>query len=133
MVKNSKNQANELFFVEIKQPDSVRKDILESLKEIIELLRRFENFKEVRHEKMQKMQKLKALMREANKLMGVLKIKLPQTSLRGMVPQQRELSKPKQVQEKKKTEVKEHKKEKTHLDKLQEELNAIESKLKSFA
>ena len=133
MAKSTKEHNNELFFVEIKQPDEVRKDILETLKGIIELLQRFENFKRARHEKMERITKLRILMRDTNKLMGVLKIKLPQTNLRGMIPKHH-APKPKKAHPKKKVaEVKEPKKEKTHLDKLQDELNAIESKLKSFS
>lgn len=134
MAKNTKEHG-ELLFVEIRQPDEVRKDILESLKEILELLQRFETFKRTRHEKMEKIQRLRGLMRDTNKLMGALRLKLPQTSLRGMVPKQHSAPKPKKApaKEKKEAEKKEPKRERTQLEKLQEELNAIESKLKSFS
>src|SRR3990167_5884154 len=88
MVKNMKEQKSELFFVEIREPDEVRRHILETLKEVLELLQKFESFKHLRHEKMEKIQKLRILMRDAGKLMGELKAKLPQTSLKGMVPKQ---------------------------------------------
>ena len=133
MVKNAKEHSSELFFVEIRQPDDARKDILETLKDIIELLQKFESLKRTRHEKMEKIQKLRILMRDTNKLMGVLKLKLPQTNLKGIVPKHHE-PKPKKVHAKKKeAEEKVPKRERTELDKLQEELRAIESKLKSFS
>jgi len=130
MVKNARENNNELFFVEIREPSEVRKHILETLKDVLELLQKFESFKHLRHDKMVRIDKLRVLMRDANKLMGVLKTKLPQTSLKGMVPKQHA---PKKVQAKKKEmPEKVPKKERTELDKLQFELNAIESKLKSF-
>src|SRR3989344_7114147 len=87
MVKNMKEHG-ELFFVEIREPDEARKHILETLKEVLELLQKFERFKHLRHEKMERIQKLRILMRDANKLMGELKAKLPQTSLKGIIPKQ---------------------------------------------
>ena len=134
MVKNMKEQKSELFFVEIREPGEVRRHILETLKEVLELLQKFESFKHLRHEKMVRIDKLRVLMRDTNKLMGVLKAKLPQASLKGMVPKQH-APKAKKITAKKKEEKAEKvpKKERTELDKLQSELNAIESKLKSFS
>ena len=132
MVKSAKEH-NELFFVEVKEPDEVRRNILETLKEVLELLQRFENFKHLRHEKMERIQRLRILMRDTNKLVGVLRIKLPQTNLKGMVPKQHTPKTKKAAAKKKESPAeKVPKKERTELDKLQEELNAIESKLKSF-
>lgn len=132
MVKNVKENNNELFFVEIREPDEVRRHILETLKEVLELLQKFESFKHLRHEKMERIQKLRILMRDANKLMGVLKAKLPQTSLKGVIPKQHAPKQKKAEAKKKEAPEKVPKKERTELDKLQSELNAIESKLKSF-
>src|SRR3989338_10973601 len=84
MKKVKEPQGNELFFVQIREPSEVRRCILESLKEILEMLQRFEKFRHIRHDKLMKMQKLRVLMRDANKLMGELKSRLPQTSLKGV-------------------------------------------------
>jgi len=132
MVKNIKEHNAELFFVEIREPDEVRRHILETLKEVLELLQKFESFRHLRHKKMERIDKLKILMRDTNKLMGVLKSKLPQTSLKGMIPKQHAPKQKKVNAKKKETPEKIPKKERTELDKLQSELNAIESKLKSF-
>ena len=132
MPKNPKEQDNELFFVEIKEPAEFRRNILESLKQILEMLQKFEKFRHVRNEKLVKIQKLRNLVKDANKIMINLKSKLPQTSLKGMAA--REAPKPKKIPQKKK-EAKEEKipkKEKTELERLESELSAIESKLKSF-
>jgi len=131
MAKNAKEQDNEVFFVQVSEPDEVRRDILESLKEILELLQKFEKFKHRRHEKLEKIQHLRKLIKDANKLMGNLKLKLPQTNLRGMAV--RESPKPAKKKEiKEAPKKKETRKEKTELEKLEDELSAIESKLKSF-
>ncbi len=130
MKKNVKEQeSNELFFVQIREPSEVRRGILESLKKILELLQRFEKFRHIRHDKLMKIQKLKVLMKDANKLMGELKSKLPQTSLKGVVV--KETSKQPKKPAKKKEE-QQPKKNKSELERLEAELSAIESKLKSF-
>ena len=133
MPKELKEQ-NEVFFVQVLEPVQVRRNILESLKQILELLQRFEKFKHIRHEKMGKIQRLRILMRDTNKMMADLKSKLPQTNLRSVVP--KEIKKPakKAVQKKyEAAQAKIPKKEKTELEKLESELSAIESKLKSFS
>ena len=134
MAKNAKEQDNEIFFVQVKEPVEVRKDILESLKEILELLHRFEKFKQERHKKLERIQHLRKLVRDSNKLIGNLKLKLPQINLKGIAA--RDSPKPVKKAQKKKGEKevqKERPKNKTELEKLEGELSAIESKLKSFA
>lgn len=128
MKKNAKEQDNELFFVQVREPSEVRRNILESLKEILELLQRFEKFKHLRHEKLIKIQRLRVLMKDTNKLLGDLKMKLPQTSLKGVSA--KEAPKPRKVAQKKREE--QPKKGKSELERLESELSAIESKLKSF-
>lgn len=130
MKKNIKEEhGNGLFFVQIREPSEVRKSILESLKEILEMLQRFEKFKHIRHEKLMKIQKLRILMRDANKLMAELKAKMPQTSLKGIIVKEaKQTKKP----AKKKEAQPQPKKEKSELERLEAELSAIESKLKSF-
>jgi len=132
MANKAKGQENELFFVEIKEPGEVRRNILEALKEIVELLQRFEKFRHVRQEKLARIQKLRSLIKDANKMLGSLKAMLPQTGIR--VPAAREQKQhPKKAQKKKEAkEEKPAKKERTELEKLEAELGAIESKLKSF-
>ncbi len=130
MKKNVKEQeSNELFFVQIREPSEVRRNILESLKEILEMLQRFEKFKHIRHDKLMKIQKLRVLMRDTNKLMGELKTKLPQTSLRGVAVKE---TKPTKKPAKKRESQPQQEKKKTELERLQTELSAIENKLKSF-
>ena len=131
-----KEQHKELFFVQVREPIEVRKCILETLKQIVEVLHRFEKFKSLRHEKIEKIQKLRGLLKDTNKVLGTLKMKLPQTNLR--VNADREAPVAKKTSHKKSKKAKEKKPEKapkkemTETEKLEAELSAIESKLKSL-
>ncbi len=132
-----KEQSNELFFVEIKEPTEVRRNILESLKEILEVLQRFEKFKNIRHEKLENIHKLRGLLKDANKMLGNLRLKLPQTSLRAAVVRETAAHKAHHKKRKKgkyaeKEPEKAPKRETTEDEKLESELSAIESKLKSL-
>lgn len=145
MVKK-KEKKEELFFVELRDPEEVKKSILLVLKDILEALKRFEKFRETRHKKLDKIQKLRILVKEANKMLGSLKSKLPQTSLKAAFqaePPARLISnndKAGNNKKKKNTDSDEPqqkakqapKKEMTELERLEFELNAIENKLKSF-
>ena len=134
MVK-SKEENNGLFFVQVKEPNEVRRNILETLKDIVEVMHRFEKFRHIRHEKLQKIQHLRILIRQANKMLGVLKTKLPQTNLRATAVRQAP-AQTKKGHHKKKAKAagqeKMPKREMTEVEKLEAELNAIESKLKSL-
>ena len=131
-----KEQSSELFFVQVKKPNEVRKDILETLREIVETLHRFEKFRHIRHEKLEKIHHLGVLIKQANKILGNLRLKLPQTNLRATAV--RVSSEPKMAHHKKKRksnaaeekQEKMPKKEITEVDKLEAELSAIEGKLK---
>ena len=135
-----KEQNNEMYFVHIKEPNEIRRNILETLKDIVEVLQRFEKFKHTRHEKLEKIQKLRGLLKDANKMLGNLKLKLPQTNLRATVIKEAPIHS-KEAHHKKKKKVKSSeeksekapKKEMTELEKLESELNAIEGKLKSLS
>ena len=130
-----KEQDTGLFFVEVKEPSEVRRNILEFLKEIVETLQRFEKFKHIRHEKIENMHKLGRLLKDANKMLGDLKSKLPQTNLRAIVNETPKQSKAHHKKKKKGKVVEEkpQKKDMSELEKLESQLSAIESKLKGLA
>ena len=136
MVK-TKEQDKELFFVKLKEPNEVRRNILETLKEIVEVLHKFERFKHIRHEKIEKISRLRALLKQANKMLGDLRLKLPQTNLRANII--RQTQKPQNVDHKRGKKVnptesqKIPKKDMTELEKLEAELSAIEGKLKNLS
>ena len=64
MAKESKD----MFFVEVRNPNEVRRNILESMKGIIESLQRFEKFKVMRKDKIDKINGLRKTVKELNKL-----------------------------------------------------------------
>ena len=144
--ENLKEQNADMFFVRVKEPTQIRKQVLETLKRILEVLHRFEKFKRIRHEKFERIQKLSSLLKEANKMLGNLKLKLPQTNLKAVVLKEIPPQTPKATYKKskktkgKKTKVSEEKiqkkepikKEMTDVEKLESELNAIEGKLKNL-
>lgn len=128
-------QNNELFFVQLKQPSEVRKNILETLREILEILQKFEKFKRLRHEKLENVNKLSNLLKETNKMFGALKLRMPQTSLRTNIARQTAPQTKKIVAKKKKKDATAKKPVKRHIsevEKLETELSAIEGKLKGL-
>ena len=131
-----KGESNELFFVQVKEPSEVRRNILETLRDIVEVLKRFEKFRHIRQEKLEKINKLRGLLKETNKVFGTLKAKLPQTNLRATAvreaPKQHKKAHHKKGKKAEVAEEKMPKKEMTETDKLEAELTAIESKLKSL-
>ena len=129
---------NELFFVQIPEPLEVRRNILEILKEILSTLQMFEKFKEIRHRKLENIHNLRMLLRQANRMIGDLKGKLPQTDLKAVVVKEAKphaekdmKQKPSQTQSSKQEE-KPKKKNLTELERLESELSAIEGKLKNL-
>ena len=132
-----KEDTNGLFFVQIKEPTEIRRNILETLKEIVEVLQRFEKFKHLRHEKLNEINKLRSQLKDANKMLGTLRLKLPQTNLRAAAVRESPAKKAHHKKSKKAKAAapaeKAQKKEPTELEKLEAELSAIEGKLKSLA
>ncbi|MBI2647295.1 hypothetical protein HYW99_02355 [Candidatus Woesearchaeota archaeon] len=81
------------------------------------------------------MQKLSVLLKQANKMLGNLRTMMPQTNLKAIAPketlQERKVT-VKKKERKEKVSEKISKKEMTDIEKLEVQLNAIESKLKSL-
>ena len=117
----------ELFFVEIKQDSTLKRDVLEAQKGMVEALQRYQNIKFIRDKKIENVNKLRSMLKHLHKMVSELKEKLPHTKIKG-----EEVKKKKQASKspvKKKEAVKKEKKPMTELQKLEAELNAIESKL----
>ena len=128
-----KEHNNQIYFVQILEPEEIKRNILETLRNVLEELHRFEKFKAIRHEKLGDINNLRKSFRDVNKLFGSLKAKLPQVDTR--------VTEPKPVQEKKpqnKVKLQEKpqkapKKQMTEMEKLESELSVIENKLKELA
>ncbi len=133
-----KNQSEGLFFVQVRDPSEIRRNILETLRSILEMLQRFEKFRHIRHKKLDDINRLRSLLKDTNKMFGSLKLKLPQTNLRAAIAREAQTDrKPRHAKKKKMASEEEPKKAPkrgmTELEKLESELSAIEGKLKSLA
>jgi cell fate (sporulation/competence/biofilm development) regulator YmcA (YheA/YmcA/DUF963 family) len=131
-------KSKDIFFVEVREPEEVRRNILESLKEIVESLQRFEKFKETRKDKLDKVNKLRKIVKDTSMSILDLKKSLPEAKIRAVRSVSKIAEKEKASGKKKpvarKKIFKEETKEKpmTELQKLESELNEIESKLESL-
>lgn len=127
------------YFVQVKNPNDVRRSILHTLKDIVDVLRRFEKFKHIRQEKEQNIQKLRVLLKESNKMLGNLKLRMPQTSLKAtdlkdhLHIERAPHKKAKADKAPKDKEVEEPKKSMTNIEVLEAQLGAIEDKLKGLS
>ncbi|MBS3126253.1 hypothetical protein J4453_02310 [Candidatus Woesearchaeota archaeon] len=128
-----------VFFVGLKYPVELRRTILEMLKDVVDDLHKFEKFKESREAKVRETENLKTAMKEIDKLMAKLKNALPKTNIRVRLHDHERLARKREEEKKraldkgKKKEAREEtRKESTQLERLESELDAIESKLKDL-
>jgi len=126
---------DEAFFVKIKESSDVKRNLLESLKDIVENMQRFERFKNTREEKIRNINKLKVDIKELVKLNSQLKSALPEAKLRIAI--KKAMKKKHKNPKKAAINEVERKTEKSvarsrpvsELEKLESELSAIEGKL----
>ena len=147
-MKEIKGQ-EEIFFARVKEPSEIKRSLLESLKDIVENLHRFEKFKSIRQEKVRSIDKLRADIKELIKLNSSLKVAFPETKLRVAIEEKKveeKKERPKHHVHHKKAKKKflkkkaereigermERSRPATELEKLESELNAIESRLSSL-
>jgi len=69
------------FMVRISEPRLVRKDILESLREVIVFMQSYEQFKHVQDEKVTTISALREIIKDLNNLTNKLRTKLPKGKL----------------------------------------------------
>ena len=130
-------ESEDILFVEIRGPSEVRRNILESLKNIVETLQRFEKFKHLRKEKIHSINKLSNDLKRMNKMLSDLKNAVPETKLREIkiksILKEEEKEKPKKKKHgKRHKEAEERQKPLTEVDRLESELGAIEEKLRGL-
>jgi hypothetical protein len=77
--KNEKD--SDVFFVGIKDDREVKRNILESMKDILQSLQKFEDFRHTRLEKNRSILELKRVVKEINSLVGKLKVSLPKSNI----------------------------------------------------
>lgn len=122
------DEEKELFFAELRNPNEIRRNVLEARREIIESLQRYENIKFLRDQKLEKIKELRKVTKDINKTIVNLRNILPKAKIREETIQ---VKKKKETQKKRKVKKKEEPKEKhtSELDRMEAELNAIEEKL----
>ena len=130
-------ESEDILFVEIREPSEVRRNILESLKNIVETLQRFEKFKHLRKEKIHSINKLSNDLKRINKMFSDLKNAIPETKLREIkaksILKEEEKEKPKKKKHGKWHKgAEERQKPLTEVDRLESELGAIEEKLRGL-
>ena len=119
-------------FVGITNGSELRRDILESSKEILESLKEYERFKSTRDEKLKLINQFRDDIKGVSRLINQLRANLPKIK---DLPKAKEpeikLSKTKQPKKEEKSRF--EPRQKTELERLEDELNEIESKLNSLA
>ncbi|MBW2975916.1 hypothetical protein KY347_00560 [Candidatus Woesearchaeota archaeon] len=125
-------KGGDILFVEVNNPQEVRRDVLEPLKDIVEGLERFEKFKEVRANKVKIINNLRKNIKGISKLVSNLKSSLPKTNIKAVKAIEHRLPEKKKIPvvEKKEIPQEEPKPQSvTELQKLEAELKEIENKL----
>ncbi len=112
------------FHVGIRNPPEIRRELLEGTRSIIQLLQRYEKFKKIRDEKREDIVKLRGLMKDIVDLNTRLKAIFPEVPITEVHQ--------KKKQEQVKVEEMPKPKQNVELNKLEQELDHIESKLASL-
>ena len=109
-------------FVGITGKNELRKSMLECSKDILELMKEHENFKSTRLEKTKLLSQLRSEVREITRLLNQIRNVIPKVSGNTETKKPEPKAKP----------IKIEKTEKTEIEKLEDELAMIESKLNSI-
>ncbi|MFH1848774.1 MAG: hypothetical protein ABH879_01155 [archaeon] len=124
----AKSENTETFYIRIKDPVALRRDLLAYAKGLIQVLRGYEKLKLIREEKLLAFESLSNVTKELDSLNTRLKTAFPSTRID---PDLR-LPEPEKKKEKKKSDAREPRK-KTEVEKLEAELDVIEKKLGQLA
>ncbi len=124
-MSKEKNKSEESFFVGIRDSSELRKDILTTSKQVIVSLKRYENFKLLRSEKVKLMFELRKTLKELDFLNQKLRKALPKTNIRAAYEKTQ-----KNVSVESVRQVSRKKKQFSELEKLEQQLLSVESKIK---
>ena len=113
------------FYVEVDDSVSVRRNLLESSKELLSALEMYERFKETRKEKTEAIERFKKSINEAYRLIAKLNAALPKVKLKKR-KEAKEHAEPENEEE-------EIKPEMSELQKLEKELSEVEKKLERLS
>ncbi|MBW2986943.1 hypothetical protein KY336_00180 [Candidatus Woesearchaeota archaeon] len=125
MAKKKEKKEKEVFYVGVSDPAELRKDVLESIKDIIVIMKTYENFKAIRVAKAKQVAHLKEIIAQIMLLNNKLKRELPKTRIRAKPEKEIKAFEMKKIEKK----VPVHKKKMSEIEKLETELADIEKKL----
>lgn len=127
----SKSEKEKAFYVGVKEPIDLRKNLLECSKIVVKSLQKYERFKDIRKKKIENIINLKGIIKEIKKLNNNLISKLPETKIKAERKEKTTIPKGKKEVEGEisKTEIKKT----NELEKLEAELSSIESKLNTLS
>lgn len=118
------------FFIGIRDPLSVRKEILKCSKDLLIILKKYEYSRELREKKIEIFSMLKKKAREISFLNNKLKKMLPTKGIRALASYEKKLTSNKQNEEP--SEISRKPRRLTELEKLEYEINSVERKLNSL-
>lgn len=118
------------FYVGISNPMGVRRDVLETSKEIIQILKRYETFSHIKENKRAEMARFRTIINDITQLMTGLKSSLPPLKLEDL-PRE-EASHVKRPVMAKVSKPQEKVRSVSEIDRLEQELGKIEEKLRSL-
>lgn len=122
MAKESKEE----FFVGLEGAKDIRRNVLESSREMVHIMQSYEKVKEIRAEKLRRIEQLKTVLEELKLLSSKLSRELPSVQTRTI-----EVKEAKKKKETKRAKTKKEKKEEDRkdLEKLETDLASIEARL----
>lgn len=150
------SKESEMFYVGLKEDKELKRNVLESMKDILQTLQKFEDFRKVRLEKKRATSDLKRVIKELSTLINKYKVSLPNSNLntklskedinieeeiikigkkkeeeteKEVKSKERDYQQENQDDSEKEEKPKQKKVEKSHIDKLESELCDIESQL----
>ena len=131
-MNNGNHHSNDLF-AGIREPIEIRRNILESSKDVIESLKKFQRFESLRNARHKEAAHLRQTVVDLNRLLSRLRAKLPKAKLK--LEAVREVLKPKKIEaplpQEQNTDA--PKKQASEVDRLQSELDEIEAKLNELS
>lgn len=123
----AKEEKVKSFYVGLKDPTDLRRNLLECSKMVVRSLQKYERFRDLRRQKIENTLKLKSIIKEIKKYNNDLMSMLPETKVKEKKKEKTKIPKGKKEIEEEisKAEIKKM----SELEKLEAELSSIESKL----
>jgi len=114
----------DVFYVGVNYPNSVRKTVLESMREVVLVLKGYDNFRLKRMEKATKITNLQNIVKEIDSLFSKFKRDMPKSGAR--------VNTVSRSHNKSRKKIRDDSSHRSHVNKLAKELEEIESRLNQF-